>query len=342
MIRASALGSKSSLHMVYRCRASLHMSQQQSRGVRVLAIGNTIIDNVLTMPSMPVDDKVWIDSKKKYIGGQGMNCAQDMAQLGLDVSVLTRIGDDDEGENAIRQFLKLGINVDHCISVPKAFTMSAYVAIETETSRRTCLMHKDESMFEYDVTSRVQDAVQMVEAGRYDAVYTDGHQLELVLPVAHAAVRKGLPLLSDAEVLDDKTRELAQLATELVAPATIICTLSGLSDPAKAVLALADRVGKTVVATAGAEGSYAARYGDVEACFMPAWSECKPIDTVGAGDAYHAGFMAATHRGYADLRECMLFATRVAAALCETPGPVVSPENLERYGLLPETERSAG
>ena len=64
-------------------------------------------------------------------------------------------------------------------------------------------------------------------------------------------------------------------------------------------------------------------------------AECQARDTVGAGDAYHAGFLAAVDRGVVDLVDCMGLATRVAAALCETPGPVVSSEALQRYGLLP-------
>lgn len=302
----------------------------------MLAIGNTIIDTVLTMPAIPVDDKVWVDSKKKFVGGQGMNCAQDMALLGLNVSILTRVGDDDEGENAKKHFKKIGVDLQHCISVPNTLTMSACVTIATETNERSCLMHKDALMFEYNVAARVQAVVEMVESGKYDAVYTDGYQLDLVLPVAMAASRSGIPVLADIEEVDDDTRKLAELATELITPVKTICTLSGLADPGKAALALADRAGRTVVGTAGAEGSYAARHGDTEPCFVPAFSGCRPRDTVGAGDAYHAGFMAATHRGLGSLRDHMEFATRVAAALCETHGPVVSRENLKRYGLLPE------
>merc|ERR550537_1318312 len=96
--KAARLASSSGGHWVQRNQHmhKMAIASHQTRGFRVLAIGNTIIDTVLTMPSIPADDKVWIDSKKKFVGGQGMNCAQDMALLGIDVSILTRVGDDDD------------------------------------------------------------------------------------------------------------------------------------------------------------------------------------------------------------------------------------------------------
>merc|ERR550514_2240990 len=117
-----------------------------------------------------------------------MNAAQDMALLGMNVSVMTRVGDDGDGGLAERHFRKMGLDTTHCITVPGAQTMSACVTIETESQTRACLMHKDALMFDYDVSARVAVAIEMVRKGSFDAVYTDGYQLDLVLPVVKAAV----------------------------------------------------------------------------------------------------------------------------------------------------------
>jgi sugar/nucleoside kinase (ribokinase family) len=302
----------------------------------VLGIGNTIIDTVMTMPAFPIDDKVWVDSKQRFVGGQGMNCAQDMALLGLHVSVMTRIGDDSDGKLVQRQFQEMGIDTCHCISIAGAQTMSACVVIGTTDQSRSCLMHKDQRLFEYDLSAHLKAVIADVESGFYDAVYTDGHQLDMVLPVAHAACKCGIPLIADIEILNDESRVLAGLASELIAPAKVICALSGQPDPGSAAVTLANLANqKTVIATAGSDGSYGARHGDAAAFHMPAHQGCNVRDTVGAGDAYHAGFIASSDRGHSTLEDRMGFATRVAAALCETPGPVVGPESLDRYGLRP-------
>jgi len=302
----------------------------QSRHARILVTGNTVIDTVMDVPEMPVDDKVFVDAKRRFVGGQGANAAQAMALLGLDVSFLTRIGDDSDGRFAHRHFKAMGLDTAHCLVTPGTATMSACVVVSTALQQRACLMHRDRRMFELDLSSEVRK----VDLGRYDALYTDGHQLDLVLPLVRLAVQRGLPVVADVEVLDDSTRELASLADELIAPAKNVCILAGCEDPQEAVLRLADRPGRTVVATAGAGGSYGARHGDAEASFMPA-KACTVRDTTGAGDAYHAGFLAAKVRNQAaSLEESMDFATRVAAALCETHGPVVCPQALKRFGCI--------
>lgn len=303
----------------------------QCRTMRVLAIGNTIIDTVLTMPAIPIDDKVWITSKNRYVGGQGANAAQGMSRLGLSVSFLTRIGDDDDGAMAHKRFKEMDLDTSHVIVVPGVQTMSACVTIGMSDQTRSCLMHRDEAMFGYDVKAHLDK----VNLDNYDAVYTDGHQMDLTLPIAAAAAARGLPVLADVEVLNDDTRALAELATELIAPWKMIEELAGASDPGTAALILADRPGRTVIATAGALGSYGAEHGCHAAVHVEADSNCQAIDTVGAGDAYHAGYLAAVARRVGGLKDCMTFATKVAAALCETPGPVVSHEALVRFGIFP-------
>lgn len=293
-------------------------------------MGNTIIDTVMDVPQMPVDDKVFVDAKRRFVGGQGANAAQGMALLGLDVSFLTRIGDDSDGRFAHRHFKAMGLDTAHCFVVPGTATMSACVVVSTALQQRVCLMHRDHRMFEFDLSSEVEK----VDLGRYDIVYTDGHQMELCLPLVRAAVQRKMPVVADLEVLDDATRELASLATELIAPARNLCILAGCDDPEEAVVTLANRHGQTVVATAGANGSYGARHADAKPCHVPV-PPCTVRDTTGAGDAYHAGFLAAKALGKAaSLEEQMDFATRVAAALCETHGPVVSPQALQRFGCL--------
>eukprot|EP00929_Paragymnodinium_shiwhaense_P119148 TRINITY_DN91023_c0_g1_i1.p1 TRINITY_DN91023_c0_g1~~TRINITY_DN91023_c0_g1_i1.p1 ORF type:complete len:173 (+),score=30.57 TRINITY_DN91023_c0_g1_i1:86-604(+) len=145
------------------------------RELRVLAIGNTVIDTVLSIPQFPIDDKVWIDSKQQFVGGQGMNAAQNLALLGLPVSVVTRIGDDADGQMTLERFNQLGIITDHCIVVPGVVTMSASVIISSEAMTRSCLMHRDLALFDLDVSAHMDTVVDLVSTGAFDLVYTDGH-----------------------------------------------------------------------------------------------------------------------------------------------------------------------
>ncbi|CAE8700737.1 unnamed protein product [Polarella glacialis] len=308
-----------------------HFSGQSARGLRVLAIGNTIIDTVLTMPRIPFDDKVWIDSRKRFVGGQGANAAQGMARLGLHLSWLSRLGADDDGLWAQNHFREQGMDTSHCMVVPNAQTMSACVTIGTDCMTRCCFMFKDRALFEYDISLHLSK----IDLSNFDVVYTDGHQMDLALPVVQMAFTRGLSIVADIEVLDEETRLLASLATDIIGPDHTIQELAGHSDTGRAAHFLADRPGKTVIATMGKNGSFGASHGHPSASFVQAHPECRAFDTLGAGDAYHAGYLAAMSRNMAQLTDRMSFATSVAAAVCETHGPVPSLEALERFGCLP-------
>lgn len=309
----------------FKCDASLGQ-------VRVLAIGNTIIDTMLTMPRVPTDDKIWVDTKKTYVGGQGANAAQAMALLGLNVSFMTRLGDDANAEMAKQAYTSLGMDLSHALVIPGALTMSATVVVATADVQRACLMHRDSKFMEFDPSSTIQG----VPVKDFNIVYTDGHQLDLVLPLVHEASKQGVTVVADLEVLDDDGRVLAGLANHLIAPVSVILALAAENDLHKAMSALANQEGKVVIGTNGSYGSYGLQHGDEEFLHEPALV-VDVKDTTGAGDTYHAGYVAAIAKGL-KLRAAMKFATKVAAAKCETPGPVVTHDALRRFGILDVSE----
>lgn len=300
--------------------------------MRVLAIGNTIMDTVLSAEHIPVDDKVWIDFKQTFVGGQGANAAQSMQKLGLAVTFLTRLGSDDSGSVAKAHYESLGIDTSHCISVKNSQTMSAFVLTSTKQQTRTCLMHKDPKLFELNTAEHLAK----IDLDRFDAVYTDGHQIDLTMPIVEQAAKRGLPTIADVEVVDSDGRALAKQVSHLIAPVQSIRELAEEEDISKALQILASSstyAGHTFIGTGGTDGSWGAQRGNESIYHVPA-HKCQVKDTVGAGDAFHAGFLAALARGEPSLQAQMSFATRVAAALVETAGPVASREALERWQVL--------
>ncbi|CAE7455758.1 rbsK [Symbiodinium natans] len=251
-------------------------------------MGNTIIDHVISVEKLPDDGKVWVESKQKFVGGQGANAAQGMAKLGLDVAWLSRLGDDDDGHNALRHFKSCGIDTSLCIEVARAHTMSAIVTIGRECMKRCCYMHKDERLLEYDISSHICN----IDVQAFEVLYTDGHQTDLALPVVQKATARGVPVIADIEVLDQDCRALAKLASHVIAPLEVLQELSGEADPERAVRALSDVEGKTVIATAGLDGSYGTSFEDQNVHHVKVRPECQAFDTLGAGDAYHAGLLA--------------------------------------------------
>ena len=92
-----------------------------------------------------------------------------------------------------------------------------------------------------------------------------------------------------------ETHELADLASVLIASVPIIKALAGKDDVRAAVLGLANRPGRVVIATEGEKGSYGVAYFE-EMVHIPAM-DVDVHDTTGAGDSFHAGYLIAFLKG---------------------------------------------
>jgi fructokinase/2-dehydro-3-deoxygluconokinase len=99
-----------------------------------------------------------------------------------------------------------------------------------------------------------------------------------------------------------------------------VCALAAMEDPVEAALSLAadDRL---VIARLGADGAVACAADGVVS--VPGY-EVGVVDTVGAGDAFNAGFIAARLRG-ADTAEALRWGNAVAALSVTRPGARSAP-----------------
>ncbi len=280
----------------------------------VLVIGNSIVDTLLQTSSIPIDDKVYASSKQIYAGGQGANATQAMALLGLKVFYAGRVGDDSEGEFALKSLQAVGVDCTPSLVVKQVLTPTATVIVDTTHHQRTIIMYQDDRI----------DAIKFKDLDRYlrqvDLLYLDGFQIDEAMVAAQQARALGLPVVSDMEVFDAKRAQLLPWVTHLVAPERVIREIvPEASNLSEALSALSQRPTLTaVVATCGADGSYGIE-ADQPLVHIPAMA-CQVKDSTGAGDAYHAGFVAGLLHGKT-LSECMQLATQVAAIKCAIEGP---------------------
>jgi sugar/nucleoside kinase (ribokinase family) len=105
--------------------------------------------------------------------------------------------------------------------------------------------------------------------------------------------------------------------------------LAGVDDPVEAASALAGEA-RLVIARLGASGAVACSADEIEA--VPGF-EVAVVDTVGAGDAFNAGFIAARLRGEA-VAEAVRYGNAVAGLTVSRPGARSSPKRNEVEALL--------
>lgn len=284
--------------------------QTAPRPKTVVVIGNNITDTVLCVTQLPVDDKVYATSRQLYAGGQGANAATAMALLGVHVAYVGRFGDDDNGVLARASLSHIGIDLSYSVVVPAAQTANAVVIVNSSRHERTIVMHEDPRLAAHPLPT--QAALNAA-----DLLYLDGWQLDAALPAAQQAHRNGIPVVSDMEVANAGTRALLPFIHTLIAPARVIRELAQNSDLATAVRAIRHLGPQTVVATCGAEGSLGV---DAHGIVQVDAIRCTVLDTTGAGDAYHAGFVVAMLAD-STLPAAMRYASAIAAAKCGVSGP---------------------
>jgi sulfofructose kinase len=293
--------------------------------MRVLAIGNATADIVLrTEGGLVPGEKVQSSSLAEYRGGQAANTAWTLAALGLDVDFAGAFGDDDAGASSLKSLRDAGISVFGSVIVPDCRTQLGIVVVDALTGERTIVMHRDPRL---RLGKRLNESLVM----RADLVYLDGHEPEASLAVARRAAASGVPVVSDAEAADSGALELLPLLSSLIAPLATIRAMAGTADDVAAVSALVKQGPERVVATDGRRGAIGLHRGRAPVRVAPA--RCVPRDTTGAGDAFHAGYVAATLRGR-DFETALEFAAALAAATCEVAGPRISAGRIAPFRAL--------
>jgi sugar/nucleoside kinase (ribokinase family) len=251
-----------------------------------------------------------VDRGVLTIGGSGAIVACGAARLGLRTAYASVTGDDGAGHFMLGALRRRGIDVDACRVDPGQPTGLTVIlsrgddrAILTSPGAMSALTAADVSDELLAATAHVhvsspflQDGLQPTLAELFERAHAAGATTSLD------------PGWDPSERWD--TLDAALDATDAFLPnAAEACRIAREDEPARALAALAERIG-TVVVKLGAEGAIARR-GD-EAVHVSAPS-VHAVDATGAGDSFTAGFL---HGG--SLEESVRLG--VACGALSTPG----------------------
>ena len=225
-------------------------------------------------------------------GGVACNVARSLVRLGVPVSLVSVIGDDDVGHRLLGRAALEGVGVDEVVVLPGLAT-AGYTAV-LEKSGSLAFGIADMAIYESfgaDIIERAlrhhRGAIWFVDANPgADALEAMGAvDDDLALdPVSIAKARRLLPLLAKAAVAFPDAGEAE--------------ALTGIADPGTAAKELvAAGVGVAVV-TLGLDGVVVADATGERT--RPAIAPKTVRDVTGAGDALIAGYLAAWSRGEAD------------------------------------------
>jgi pseudouridine kinase len=279
---------------------------------------------------------------RRGFGGVARNVAENLSRLGLDVALVTALGEDEAGEAVARHLAGLGVDLSRSLRAPDRPT-AEYVAV-LEPGGDLALGLADMGILDLLTPDVLERAWPHVAAAEW--VFADCNLPAETL--AMLATRRASARYSLA-VDGVSTPKIVRLPADLSGLDVLFLNLdearalSGLAqaDPSAAIAALLRRGARAIVMTQGRDGALVA--GGEGIIHIPA-APAAAIDVTGAGDALVAGTLSRLHAGEPLARA--VAAGAVAAALAtESPfsvHPDLSPTLLaarlgrpEPHGALP-------
>ena len=301
---------------------------------KISIIGAGVIDVL----AGAVDEKIFsfdsteMDYVKLSFGGDALNQSIVLSRLGKSVKWISKLGDDDAGQQILNYAKKNGVDISGVKVQSNLATGVTVVLVDTKGERRflTNPHSSLRKLSEEDIVPHIDDMADIVSfASLFISSMLDVPAMErlfrriktskrtLALDMKYPARGERLEelsgVLSNADYFFPNESELAALANE--------------EDIDKNISALLNCGLKCAVVKRGGKGCIIATKNFRHE--IPAYPVEKVIDTTGAGDSFAAGFLWALSEGW-QLEDCGKFACAVASCSVEEVGAVAGVTSLEK------------
>lgn len=277
-----------------------------------VALGLNAVDHIIVVPRFPeFNSKVKFNSHHLTAGGQCATAMTALSRLGLRTRYLGKIGDDETGRFQMHSLVSEGVEVSGLLIEKGAESQIAFIIVDEASGERTVIWNRDEKLM---IGAQEVDK-EAVTSGR--VLLLDGHNVAASITAATYARQAGVPTVLDIDNIYQGADQLLPLIDFLISSSTFPERMTGETDLRIALKKLHEMTGSMfVAATLGVEGVLAYFRGDY--IFSKAFA-VKAVDTTGAGDAFHAGFIYGLLQGFS-VEETLRVANAVAALKCRAVG----------------------
>jgi sulfofructose kinase len=278
--------------------------------VDVVGVGLNATDTLIPVARYPSrGSKVEFRSAKVLPGGQVATAMIACQQWGLRARYIGKVGDDIAAELHRSEFARLGVEA-HLFTAPGCPSQQAFILVD-DGGERTVLWKRDDRL-----TLRAEE-LQRDWIVHSRALHVDGHDTVAATAAAGWARAAGVPVIADLDELYPGAEELLRSIDYLITSRDIPGRLTEEPDLRKSLPALRKRFGsRLTAATLGEEGVLA---WDGKQFHYASAFRVETIDTTGAGDIFHAGFIYGLLQGW-PLQRKLDFACAAAALNCTAIG----------------------
>jgi sulfofructose kinase len=295
-------------------RSAFQSSSLPSFHPTIVALGYCSYDILARVPRVPAFDDVYMAHVEELVhdgGGPASTALVAAARLGARTGYIGVLDEDMEGRRLRTLFEIEGVNLSRLRVRPGVGTNVCLILVEAATARRSilCAARVDADVLELDEADRAY-----VQGAR--ALHLDGHFLPAAVQAARWAREADVKVCFDGNHPRPGLDELLPLVDWLVVAEPFPGEYTGAADPDRAAQALLALGAEVLVVTLGERGCEVWTRDAHQA--VPGF-EIDAVDTTGAGDAFHGGFVYAMSQGWDVVRSARL-ANAVAALNCRALG----------------------
>ncbi len=281
-----------------------------STRVDLVGVGLNATDTLIRLPEFPQrGSKLEYALEHVMPGGQVASTVIACQTWGLRTRYVGKLGDDDASRLHVREFQRTGVDAQ-LIHVADAASPKSLILVDHD-GERTVLCRRDERL-----TLRPEELQrEWITSAR--AIHVDGHDTEAATTAARWAREAGLMVVADLDEIYPGVDSLIENIDYLIVSRDFPARLTGEKNLAKALRKMQTRYGsKLTAATLGPDGVLAWNGNDIH---HAAAYRVPVVDTTGAGDIFHAGFIFGLLQGW-ELQRQLDFACAAAGMNCMAEG----------------------
>jgi sulfofructose kinase len=279
--------------------------------VDVVGLGLNAFDTIVVVPRFPASgEKVRIVEAVRCPGGQVATAMIACGGWGLRARYIGSVGDDEAGRVHQQEFQTAGVEA-HLLVKPGVVSQFAYILVDQRTGERTIFWQRDERL------AVPPSWLRRAWVERARLLHLDGHDPAAAVQAARWARAAGIPVVADLDNFYPGMEELLPLVDYLLAAEEFPARVLGPCQPERALEELRRRFGHRVAGvTLGARGAMVLSEEGLLRC--PGYP-VQAVDTTGAGDVFHAGFIYGLLQHW-PIVHCLEFACAAAALNCTALG----------------------
>lgn len=267
-------------------------------------------DLLFTVDNFPTSGKK-IDAQSFIMQGGGPvpNVCIGLTRLGYKSALIATVGNDPFGKLMLDELKNENVVTDYMI-VKKDPTALASGFIEQGSGDRTLVLSRKIFVKPNDINLSKLPIPKII--------HLDGRDMPASLKLAKWAKKNSVIVSFDIGSMRNDVSEVFPYVDHLVVADQYAFGFTKTTRAKQAITKLRDYCSGTIVVTEGIKGSTGLEAGKSEYVYQDAF-KVENIDTTGAGDAYHTGYLYGLLKGF-DLQTRMHYGAAAAAFKCTKPG----------------------